>query len=68
MKPFIFPAFLIGVGMGMILSFFIVININRPMKPEEIINNIPDEIIIEKAKTLGLKDYKESIIVNEENR
>jgi hypothetical protein len=72
MKHFSLSAFLLGIGFGLIFSYFVVLFDNRINNPEDYILEVPDEVVIERAKELGLIDptegiSKESIKTNAEN-
>lgn len=65
MRGFTLSAFFIGIGLGMILSFFIINDITKS-NPTIDIDRIPDEIVIQRAREIGLIDpyegvYKDSI-------
>ncbi|HZJ57610.1 MAG TPA: hypothetical protein VFD89_05145 [Clostridia bacterium] len=64
MKNFSLSAFCIGLGFGMIFSyFFIISNITRS-DPIAEIENIPNEIVIQRAKEIGLIDPYEGVYKN----
>ncbi|NLI60978.1 MAG: hypothetical protein GX375_06050 [Clostridiales bacterium] len=56
MKRFSLSAFFIGIGLGMIFSYFYVTSKEVEVNPELIINKLPNEIVIQRAKELGLID------------
>jgi len=60
MKHFTLSAFLLGMGFGLILSFFILISA-QPKNRQYDILDIPDSIVIQRAKELGLIDPTEGI-------
>ncbi len=56
MRRFSFSVFFIGIGIGMIFSYFFVLRTKPKFDPSIIIETIPDEIIIQRAKEMGLVD------------
>lgn len=61
MKRFSLSAFLIGLGLGMIFSYFFVLSSREEINPDVVIKSIPDEIVIQRAKELGLIDPNSGI-------
>ena len=60
MRGFTLSIFFIGIGLGMILSFFIVWDTAKS-SPAVDINRIPDELVIQRAKEIGLIDPYEGV-------
>ena len=61
MKRFSLSSFFIGIGLGMILSSILLVSWNKAADRATDIRKIPDEIVIERAKELGLIDPGEGI-------
>ena len=53
MRGFTLSAFFIGIGLGMVLSFFIINDITKS-NPTIDIDRIPDEIVIQRARRSAL--------------
>lgn len=50
MRNFSISAFFIGLGLGILFSFFFIWIMYEPPLPEDIIKTIPDDIIIKEVQ------------------
>lgn len=56
MKKFSISAFFLGIGIGLVFSYFFAVKDRPKLDPNILIKQIPKEIVAERAKEMGFVD------------